>query len=275
MRKFRNRLLRFSILGLVVHVRGFADDEVKLYEPDFNPVPPSPQVEALISLQDIDVDYFRGRPSVSVPIYTVRSGDLEIPITLDYVGGGKRLDAEAGSVGYDWVLSASAVISRSLNGHPDEMTEGPVRGLFKLTDDIILRNFVRNREPIGYNPANFKYFQDSLPILSLYGVRYYYGKSDMANDLFQLSGCGLSGTFGYGDIGLNYRSISLSSPQWLSISPEKVWGTYLNEFIVTDSEGTAYTFDERELAQYMTQYGNPEMDNSVESTSNCKINQLI
>ncbi len=56
----------------------FADDEVKLYEPDFNPVPPSPQVEALISLQDIDVDYFRGRPSVSVPIYTVRSGDLEI-----------------------------------------------------------------------------------------------------------------------------------------------------------------------------------------------------
>lgn len=228
-------------------------------EPVYNPLPPSPEVESLININDFSVDYFRGKPQISVPIFTVVSGDLEIPITLDYVSGGRRMDAEAGCVGYNWTLSASAAIGRTVMGHPDELCERGVCGLFRLQpNDITLRNYVMGRDVINYTPYDLKVFKDSVSIWGPYAIRYYYGEADMANDLLNIAGCGLSGSFAYGENG----RISLSSPQWLSISPSNVTRDYPDSFVVKDGRGRNFTFSEKDMAEYEMEHGEPLLDNT-------------
>lgn len=57
-------------------------------------IPPSPEASALAKYGNMPVSFYTGVQQVSIPIYTVQSGDIQVPITLSYHASGIRVDEE-------------------------------------------------------------------------------------------------------------------------------------------------------------------------------------
>ncbi|SHN46127.1 RHS repeat domain-containing protein [Chitinophaga sp. CF418] len=82
--------------------------------------PKSPEVASLGKFGEIPVSYATGVPSITVPVFNINIGKINIPISLDYHAGGVRIDEMASSVGLGWALSGIGSISRQMVGIPDE-----------------------------------------------------------------------------------------------------------------------------------------------------------
>ncbi|MDR1763444.1 MAG: RHS repeat protein [Dysgonamonadaceae bacterium] len=104
----------------------------------------SPEVAAFERLGEIPVDIYTGVPQISIPIYTVRSGDVELPITLDYHAVAIKVDQEATWVGLNWLLNAGGAISTQISGYYQSDT--PQADWEKLFNGGILLT------SMGYNP---------------------------------------------------------------------------------------------------------------------------
>ena len=81
----RYKAILFSLFS--VWVNTYAQDYN--YAPrDYSIIPPAPEVASLLDFKEYPVDYFRGVPEISHPIYTLKCGSISIPILLRYHGGG-------------------------------------------------------------------------------------------------------------------------------------------------------------------------------------------
>ncbi|MCS3533060.1 hypothetical protein [Chryseobacterium sp. JUb7] len=85
-----------------------------------NVFPYAPETSSLLKYQETPVSNYTGIPNISIPIYTVKSGDVEVPITLTYHAGGVLVSDIASSVGLGWSISTVAPITRKINGYTDE-----------------------------------------------------------------------------------------------------------------------------------------------------------
>lgn len=239
---------------------------VNPFTPDFNVIPPSPTVQGMMKFEEVPVDLFRGLPDVTVPIFTVRSGNLSFPISLKYHGGGHKVDREKGVVGYSWGLSATACVARTLYGLPDYLFTGngqnDMCGLKKLqAGDKELRNHIMSRTDGGeYTPYNVGYFKDNHETIIKRGRRYYFGECDMASDLYHLTGAGLSGVFGYDDNG----NIILSSPSPIVIAEQSGLDEPF-EFNISSPDGRIFKFADKELTKGEWLYGDPKLYNGEET----------
>jgi len=89
-------------------------------------VPPSPQSTNFTKFGDFPVDYNTGIPDISIPLYTIKSGDIEIPITLRYYSIGiKPKEYDGSNIGAGWTLETGGLISREVKGRADEMIQRP------------------------------------------------------------------------------------------------------------------------------------------------------
>lgn len=84
---------------------------------DFFPV--SPNAASLGIYGQVPVSLYTGTPNVTIPLYTVKYKDLEVPIAINYNASGNKPDAVPGPVGQGWSLQAGGVITRVVNGLPD------------------------------------------------------------------------------------------------------------------------------------------------------------
>lgn len=83
---------------------------------------PTPTATSLGRYGDIPVSYYTGNPGISIPLYTMNSRGLEMPISLTYDASGIQLNALPGWVGHSWTLQVGGVITRQTNGRDDEVT---------------------------------------------------------------------------------------------------------------------------------------------------------
>jgi hypothetical protein len=79
-------------------------------------IPPSPDAAALGKYGTIPVGLHTGVPNIEIPLYTIRSGQLELPISLSYHASGIKVDEIASWVGLGWTLNAGGVVTRSIVG---------------------------------------------------------------------------------------------------------------------------------------------------------------
>lgn len=78
----------------------------------------SPDVYSFEKLNLNPVNHFVGKANISVPIFTIKTGNIEYPITLNYDTGGIKVDQIASNVGLGWSLS-SAMITRTIQNAND------------------------------------------------------------------------------------------------------------------------------------------------------------
>ena len=98
---------------------------------DINIIPPSPTVMEIQKFIDVPVNMYTGTPDISIPLYTLKTPQLELPIVLKYHASGLKVEEDASWVGAGWTLQAGGVVSRTIRGLPDELLEGPRKGYFR------------------------------------------------------------------------------------------------------------------------------------------------
>ncbi|MCD4665930.1 MAG: hypothetical protein K8R68_11725, partial [Bacteroidales bacterium] len=79
-------------------------------------LPQSPEVSSLGLFGTFPVSHFTGRPQISIPLYTLKEHDIEIPITLSYSGSGIRVADLSTWVGLGWNLMPGGYITKIIVG---------------------------------------------------------------------------------------------------------------------------------------------------------------
>src|SRR5205823_6478481 len=90
-----------------------------------NYVQPAPNVAALGKYIDYPIGNYTGTPEINVPIYKLKDGPINLPVSLSYHASGIRVSEVASWVGLGWALNAGGMIGRTVRGGPDEGVYSP------------------------------------------------------------------------------------------------------------------------------------------------------
>jgi YD repeat-containing protein len=114
--KFLLTLLLFTLtsLNLIAQV-DISGADIDLQEK----TPQSPNAGSLGKFFDIPVNMATGIPKISIPLYTIKSGSITIPIVLSYHAGGVQVNDISSWVGNNWTLTAGGSVVKKTNGLDD------------------------------------------------------------------------------------------------------------------------------------------------------------
>lgn len=178
-------------------------------------LPPSPDAAALGKYGEWPVDLSNGLVKIEIPLYTVQSRSIKVPIGLSYHASGNRVNDIASNVGLGWVLNAGGVVTRSVRGKPDE-DGGVLNQSFISTADI--------------NQANNSQLETIYNYLDSRAV----GTYDNESDLYSYNASGISGTFVYD------KDDQLVQ---IPLSDNKIITNPGVAYTIVADDGTSYVFD--------------------------------
>ncbi|MBL0267856.1 MAG: hypothetical protein IPP99_04055 [Chitinophagaceae bacterium] len=152
----------------------------------------SPTAASLAKYGDIPVSYHTGTPNISIPITSIKEGPLSLAVGLRYHASGIKVMEPASWVGTGWSLDCGGVITRSVQGAPDERftstTYDQSKGYFS---DYGYHNYETGNctvvNPSGQNSGFFC------------GSDFFEGRKDGEPDFFFYNFSGYSGKFYFND----------------------------------------------------------------------------
>lgn len=74
-------------------------------------IKPSPEAANLSRYADVPVSLYTGKPQIDFPLYTLKCGTLELPISLSYYASGVKVEDYPTWAGIGWALNAGGVIT--------------------------------------------------------------------------------------------------------------------------------------------------------------------
>lgn len=103
--------------------------------------PQAPEAAKFTRYGQYPVNLSTGLVDISIPIYTIKSKQLELPITLAYHLSGIKVEEVASNVGLGWTLNAGGVISIQVKG-----IRGDVTGTYRApkAEDLDQKTDVNN-----------------------------------------------------------------------------------------------------------------------------------
>lgn len=87
---------------------------------DVKVIPPTPEAASLGKFGSVPMGSYTGAASFSIPLYTVKGKNLEVPVTLNYSSNGIRVEDIAPWTGHGWTLNAGGIINRTVLDLADE-----------------------------------------------------------------------------------------------------------------------------------------------------------
>lgn len=190
------------------------------YLPDIYPV--SPQAATLGKYMDLPVDISTGRINYQIPFYKINEGGVEIPVYLSYNYSGLMTDEKNNTAGLGWNLQAGGIITRKINGLPDESPNGYLTGGGSLVYDYIKGNMEEEKKD------NF---------ISLVGIGGYDGEPDK----FNLGVNGLKASF-Y----INHNGKVVFFPESNLKLSYDYSNNSIHSFTLIDTMGNYYLFSEKD-----------------------------
>jgi YD repeat-containing protein len=190
----------------------------------------SPNAASLGKFGDIPVSYATGIPSVTIPLYEINVGNIKIPLSLDYHGGGVRVDEVSSSVGTSWALSGIAEISRNMIGLPDENSGGY---LSALSLDSLYNYYLYANYSVPRKLAFAQYILDVKD-----------NAKETQPDIFSYTLNGGGGKFMYRPNGTIMQ---------IPVTNNRIERTIGNNFKITDDKGLIYIFDQQERTQMVSE----------------------
>ncbi len=112
-------------------------------------VPQSPTVAGLSKYFDVPVNMNTGQPNISIPIYTIKTGNITVPVTLSYNAGGIRVNEHAGWVGMGWSINTGGIINKRVNGFDDFSTSLQSVGTLNQMDPYVIPGYAHFGMPIS------------------------------------------------------------------------------------------------------------------------------
>ncbi|MEP7321742.1 MAG: DUF6443 domain-containing protein, partial [Saprospiraceae bacterium] len=196
--------------------------------------PGSPEAASLGKYGDYKINTFTGLPSISIPLYAVQGSELNMSFSLNYDGGGIKVEQLPTWVGSGWNLNGGGVITRSVKGDPD-----------------LKANYFNYNNLINQN--------SNTPYLNLFTENDFLLKVatkeiETQPDIFYLNAGGQSAKFYF----KADHSIVMSEAKDLLITPYLNSSTgSLDSFYVKDAMGVTFIFNipESTTLYYNTDYG--------------------
>ncbi len=207
-----------------------------------NFIPPSPTAYELGKYGQIPVGLFTGAPNVNIPLYSYRTNNLSVPISLRYNSNGIKVDQMATWVGLGWSLQAGGVITRIIRDLPDELYSGPDIPKTEIT----LSNH--------YNLEVLEFFEDA-------------GESivDTERDLLMFNFNGYSGKFIVNDHGeaviIPHQNLSIHG-SYRNLASQESAG-----FKIITPDGVMYLFEDTESSYLTGSCTNNNIDNRNKRTA--------
>ena len=194
--------------------------------------PRTPEASALIDLVDIPVGHYTGTATVNIPIWSYSENSLQGDVSVNYRTGGVKLNDIASTVGLGWELEVGPMITRKVNGLPDELEsqnyDYDIKGFLEVRKSYTHQDIVS----FQFNNAEL-YHSDN----SLYD-KFAYGCYDAEPDEFYFRIGEFSGKF-------MYDWSPGSDPIVICDSEVKVTKIHEHAFTwkVTTPDGNVYLFD--------------------------------
>lgn len=85
---------------------------------------PGQQAQGMLESKNVTVDHTTGMFHYRIPLYTLKSGGYELPISLNYTASGVRTEDLPGITGYNWTLNCGGVVTRTVRGGIADETSG-------------------------------------------------------------------------------------------------------------------------------------------------------
>jgi len=180
-------------------------------------VMPPPNAASLGKYGDVPVNYASGLPSIGIPIYSIKEGPITHGIALSYHGGGIRAAETASWIGLGWSLQGSGMITRTVQGLPDEQSQGYYHNAYRIIPDDDTPAYVQLMEDI------------------------HEGLKDGQPDIFNINAAGVSGKFYFDSLQIP-RLVNQGSD--LKVEHSYDSGNGLVSFIITAPNGVRYHFGE-------------------------------
>jgi YD repeat-containing protein len=76
-----------------------------------NIIQPTPEAANISRYADVPVSLYTGKPQIEFPLYTLKCGNLEVPISLSYYASGIKVEDYPTWAGIGWALNAGGVIT--------------------------------------------------------------------------------------------------------------------------------------------------------------------
>jgi YD repeat-containing protein len=148
---------------------GIVDQSVDMVNLRTDIIPHSPEAEALGKYSVLPVTLYSGMPSISVPIFEIKSSSLDLPFSLTYNNNGYKPNEIASWTGLGWTLEGGGVITRIVKDQVDESMAGGAH-----YDDFININLMVWNQPFLTELAMKQV--DSEPDVYIFHVGGYSGK---------------------------------------------------------------------------------------------------
>ncbi|GEN70603.1 DUF5977 domain-containing protein [Chryseobacterium lathyri] len=209
----------------------------------------SPNAAALFRYSETPVSLYTGVPDISIPIYTIKEGDIEVPISISYHAGGIKVNDEASSIGLGWSLNAGGRVSQIMAGGNDFAYRG-----YYYNSNISVAPMASVSEGCIVNPdlnvtsQTSSFYTTNIGISDNGGKVYY--KTDLQPDLFLINLPGKT----YKAYLDRAKTVQTDYPKFLIVGQENINFKLIpssgyvpnqngNNFNVINEIGTTYFFD--------------------------------
>lgn len=171
MNRIKNKIQTILIVASVLQfsnnrlVAQYTDDyEISMSEVKNSVQFKTPGSSILKGIGNGNVELYTGRASYTVPVYKLKSLDIEVPITLSYISAGVKIQQVADWVGIDWNIQPGGIIRREVKGLPDELPDKGYLASSGKVDDFLndvynkdQKEDVINNKDLDYQPDIFHF----------------------------------------------------------------------------------------------------------------------
>lgn len=223
------KIMTYLLTGILLSTSSFSQPSpTKVFMPNLTPV--SPEATSLGLFGTYKVNLFTGLPDISIPVFEIRVGELNVPVSINYHASGIMVDEMASWAGLGWSLQTGGSVTRKVVGMEDE---GP--GHY-LSANSTSSNRVRLTTEVNTSTA------DGLSYLSNIYLKSY----DVQPDIFTYNFPGHSGNFLF-----NQRNNF--QPVLIPFEPIQINRTYSPsnlDFNIIDEKGNEYQFGAKEATNF-------------------------
>lgn len=281
-KKVKKLVVLLLVLGTSVNFV-FADEAQDMKEiynkllPDFQKL--TPEASALGQYGKYNVSGYTGVPNISIPLFSIGSGNFSMPIELGYDASGIKVEQQATYVGLGWNLIMGGSINQIVCGQNDffEKTSGTSQNSISNLDllQVVLPSYGDCRYPISDLPTihfpDFTYWGTSLPVeadRNKYEILKDVSNGARVPDIFQASFCGHSISFVINTSSKKAIVIGNDAVKY-KIALKEYGGSYPCSIEITDDHGIVYIFTPKNPMQdnasyHLSKITNPAGHNLIE-----------
>lgn len=207
---------------------------------DDEPTRPSTDSWTQIQYGEVSPSLYTGTVHLSIPFFTYKDPDFEIPVSFSYSSNGCLPNDPPGLLGPGWTLDIVGTITREIHGIPDDETA------------LITENSMSNRMVPGYyafHTSNRDAYPDDIYCAdAFYGNRKcYYALSgneyfDAEPDIFHFNFMGHSGSFHLGPKGKVFVYGTTQSPDGYQVEFDFMASSTRSGITISTPDGYRYVF---------------------------------